>query len=138
MSYRNKTYVIFDGDNDRWAYAYMKGWKENENVDFNFYDAHDIKPLTDRASEQTIRQRLRERLSSAKQVIVLVGESTKDLYVFVRWEIDIALKMDLCGFRGKAGTFPKSSRSAFRNEAGHDSGMKPGTDSDFKPVTFGR
>ena len=43
-----------------------------------------------------------------------------------------------CGFRGKAGTFPKSSRSAFRNEAGHDSGMKPGTDSDFKPVTFGR
>jgi hypothetical protein len=21
MSYRNKTYVIFDGDNDRWAYA---------------------------------------------------------------------------------------------------------------------
>jgi hypothetical protein len=30
MSYRNKTYVIFDGDNDMWAYAYMKGWKANE------------------------------------------------------------------------------------------------------------
>jgi hypothetical protein len=42
-----------------------------------------------------------------------------------------------CGFRGTAGGIPKSSRSAFRNEAGHDSGMKPGRDSDFEPVTFG-
>ncbi|MGD0326335.1 MAG: hypothetical protein ABSD45_21645, partial [Terriglobia bacterium] len=41
-----------------------------------------------------------------------------------------------CGFRGKVGTIPKSSRAAFRNELGHDSGMKPGADSDFKPVTF--
>ena len=95
MSYRNKTYVIFDGDNDLWAYAYMKGWKENENIDFNFYDAHDIRPLTDRATEETIRERLRERMASAKQVIVLVGEQTKNLYKFVRWEIDLAMKKDL-------------------------------------------
>lgn len=51
MSYRNKTYVIFDADNDRWAYAYMRGWKSNENMNFNFNDAHDIGPLTDRASD---------------------------------------------------------------------------------------
>jgi hypothetical protein len=95
MSYRNKTYVIFDGDNDMWAYAYMKGWKENERIDFNFYDAHDIKPLSDRASEETVKERLRERFSSAKQVIVLIGENTKNLYRFVRWEIEIALKLDL-------------------------------------------
>jgi hypothetical protein len=95
VSYRNKTYVIFDGDNDMWAYAFMKGWKANENIDFNFYDAHDIRPLTDRASDETVRQRLRERFSSAKQVIVLIGEHTKDLYRFVRWELEIALKIDL-------------------------------------------
>ena len=41
-----------------------------------------------------------------------------------------------CVFRGKSVTVPGRSRSAFRNEAGHDSGMKPVTDSDFKPVTF--
>ncbi len=46
MSYRNKTYVIFDGDNDMWAYAFMKGWKQNDNIDFSLYDAHDIRPLT--------------------------------------------------------------------------------------------
>lgn len=95
MSYRNKTYVIFDGDNDMWAYAYMKGWKSNENVSFNFHDAHDLNVITDRASEETAKRKLRERFSSAKQVIVLIGEHTKNLYRFVRWEIEIALNLNL-------------------------------------------
>jgi hypothetical protein len=95
MSYRNKTYVIFDGDTDIWAYGFMNGWRENEHVDFDFHDAHDIKPLTDRASEETVRQRLRERFSSARQVIVLIGENTKNLYRFVRWEMEVAQNLDL-------------------------------------------
>ena len=95
MSYQNKTYVIFDGDKDMWAYAFMKGWKSNENMDFNFYDAHDIRPLTDRASEETVRKALRERLANAKQTIVLVGENTRNLYRFVRWEIEISQKREL-------------------------------------------
>lgn len=95
MGYRNKTYVVFDADNDMWAYGYMKGWKSNHNIDFNFHDAHDLKPLTDRASEETIKRRLRERFSSAKQVVVLTGESTKNLYRFVRWEMEVAKQLDL-------------------------------------------
>ena len=90
MSYRNKTYVIFDADSDMYAYAYMKGWKINDKVDFDFFDAHDIKPLTDRASDQTIFARLRERMANAKQAIVLVGPNTKNLRKFVPWEIEIA------------------------------------------------
>lgn len=95
MSYKNKTYVIFDGDEDMWAYGFMKGWKNNDNIDFNFFDAHDLKPLTQNASEETIKKRLRERFSNAKQVIVLIGEKTKNLYRFVRWELDTALRLDL-------------------------------------------
>jgi len=94
MGYRNKTYVIFDGDNDMWAYAYMKGWKASEHIAFDFYDAHDLRPLTDRASEETVRARLRERLSNSKQAIVLIGNSTRYLYKFVRWEIETALELD--------------------------------------------
>jgi hypothetical protein len=94
MSLSDRTYVIFDGDKDLWAYGYMKGWKENERVDFDFVDAHDLEPLTARAeNEGYIKQRLRERLRKSKQVIVLVGESTKDLYKFVRWEIQLALEL---------------------------------------------
>jgi MTH538 TIR-like domain (DUF1863) len=95
MSYRNKTYVIFDGDADRWAYAFMNGWKSNENMDFNFHDAHDIGPLTERASDDTIKARLRERLSNAKQAVVLVGENTKNLRKWVPWEIEISQKLDI-------------------------------------------
>lgn len=95
MSYRNKTYVIFDADNDRWAYAYMKGWKSNENMEFNFHDAHDIGPLTNLASDETIKARLRERFSNAKQAIVLVGDGTKNLRKWVPWEIEISQKLDL-------------------------------------------
>ncbi len=95
MGYRNKTYVIFDGDNDMWAYAYMKGWKQNENIEFNFQDAHDLNVITDRASEDTAKRKLRERFSSAKQVVVLIGEQTKNLYKFVRWEMEVAQDLDL-------------------------------------------
>ncbi len=34
-------------------------------------------------------------MKNSKQAIVLVGDSTKDLYKYVRWEIEIALKMDI-------------------------------------------
>ena len=95
MSYKNKTYVIFDGDEDMWAYAYMKGWKKNENIGFNFHDAHDLNALTDRASEDTVKKKLRERFSSAKQAIVLVGAHTKNLYRFVRWEMETAQNLDI-------------------------------------------
>lgn len=95
MSYRNKTYVIFDGDEDMWAYRFMRGWKANEHIDFNFFDAHDLKPLTERAGEDTVKRRLRERLGNTKQAIVLVGEKTKNLYRFVRWEIETCQNLDV-------------------------------------------
>lgn len=90
VSYRNKTYVIFDADTDMYAYAFMKGWKVNDNVDFNFYDAHDLRPLRDWTSDQTIFSRLRERMCNAKQAIVLIGPYTKNLRKFVPWEIELA------------------------------------------------
>ena len=96
MSYRNRTYVIFDGDNDIWAYGRMKGWRALPTVNFDFYDAHDLGfELTDRASEETVKARLRTRFSSAKQVVVLIGERTRYLYRFVRWELDVALELGL-------------------------------------------
>jgi MTH538 TIR-like domain (DUF1863) len=95
MSYRNKTYVIFDGDEDMWAYKYMLGWKAQEHMDFDFHDAHDLNTITDRAGEESVKTKLRERFRNTKQVIVLVGEKTKNLYRFVRWEIEVTLDLGL-------------------------------------------
>ena len=96
MGYRDRTYVIFDGDNDQWAYRYMRGWKNNDRIDFDFEDAHDLFPLTYRAQDETyIKSKLRERFKYASQVIVLIGESTKYLYKYVRWELEVALDLGL-------------------------------------------
>ena len=73
----------------------MRGWKVNKNIDFNFFDAHDLKPLTDRAGEDTVKRRLRERLGGTKQAIILVGEKTKNLYRFVRWELQTCKNLDI-------------------------------------------
>ena len=95
MAYRNKTYVAFDGDKDIYHYYLMRAWKSNQYVDFNFYDAHDINTARDTSSEQTIKRRLRERMSNAKCFVLLVGESTRYLYRFVRWEIGLAIESNL-------------------------------------------
>lgn len=96
MAYRNKTYVAFDGDNDMWAYRFMKGWNALDSVDFNFHDAHSINELTDRASDETyIKRVLRERLVNSKSFILLLGEYTKTLRKYIPWEIDIAIELDI-------------------------------------------
>jgi len=95
MSYRNKTYVMFDADTDISKYRLMTAWNANSRFDFNFHDAHDLNNLRATASEETIKRRLRERLNNTKQAILLVGENTKNLYKFVRWEIEVAMSLDI-------------------------------------------
>lgn len=95
MAYRNKTYVAFDGDNDMWAYRFMNGWKQNDNSTFDFYNAHDLSLARDTSTEESIKRSLRLRLSNSKVFVILVGESTKGLYKFVRWEIEQAIRLNL-------------------------------------------
>lgn len=85
------TYICFDADNDIWAYRYMCGWKANGNVNFDFDNAHELNNLRDGSSEDTIKRKLRERMANSDMLIVVVGESTKNLYKYVRYEIEIAL-----------------------------------------------
>jgi hypothetical protein len=120
MSYRNKTYVIFDGDNDMWAYAYMKGWISRDHIDFNFYDAHDLKPLTQSASDETVYARLRERMANTKQAIVLIGDQTKTLRKFVPWELGLILKKQIpliaVNLNGKRQRDPNLCPAIIRDE----------------------
>ncbi|MGO7035715.1 TIR domain-containing protein [Rhizobium ruizarguesonis] len=90
------TYVIFDGDTDRWAYRFVRGWHSNPNIPFTFADAHDLDNMTSRAqSEDYVKGRLRERMKQSTAVLALIGESTKNLYRFVRWELELAMSLDL-------------------------------------------
>lgn len=96
MAFSDPSYVIFDGDEDKWAYGRMKGWNALENIDFDFRDAHELDTMTARAQgEEYVKGRLRQRMEKSSAVIVLIGEKTKNLHKFVRWEIDLALELGL-------------------------------------------
>lgn len=89
-------YVAFDGDKDKWAYGFMKGWKTNDKVDFNFKDAHELDSMSSRAqNEAYVKSALKERMKASSALVVIVGEKTKNLYKYVRWEIELALELDL-------------------------------------------
>ena len=94
-TYINKTYVAFDADNDIHYYRLMQAWKKSDNTPFNFYDAHDLNNLMSCSTEETIKEKLAERLRNTKVFILLVGDNTKYLYKFVRWEIEQAIKRDI-------------------------------------------
>ena len=95
MGYRNKTYVCVDGDNDLHYYFLMCAWKQNDGIAFNFYNAHDLNTARDTSQEQSIKRQLRLRMSISKVLVVLIGDRTRYLYKFVRWEMEQALSLGL-------------------------------------------
>lgn len=95
MAYRNKTYIIFDGDEDIRYYHLMCGWKASKHIDFDFYDAHDIRKMPRATDEGYVKSVLRQRLGNTKQAVVLCGKNTKNLHRFVRWEIETCLEKQI-------------------------------------------
>lgn len=98
MPYKNRTYIAFDGDSDIRFYWLMKAWKHNTKdffSDFNFYDAHDTNSARDTSQEQSIKRQLSERFDNSKLFILLVGDSTRYLYKFVKWEIEQAISRQI-------------------------------------------
>ena len=95
MAYRNKTYVAFDGDNDIHYYRLMKAWRQTDSSTFNFYDAHDINTARDSSQEESIKRQLRIRMSNTKVFVLLIGNNTRFLRKFVKWEIETAIRLNL-------------------------------------------
>lgn len=85
-------YACFDGDNDILYYRLMTAWHENEKFEFTFVDAHSITQARDTSTEESIKRSLRARLNASDILVVLIGEKTKNLYKFVRWEIEVAIE----------------------------------------------
>jgi hypothetical protein len=76
MSYRNKTYVAFASENIS-SYRLMEAWRENSNIDFDFYDAHDLFISRDTSQPETIKRNLQERMKNAKQIVLLGSNDAK-------------------------------------------------------------
>ena len=95
MGYRNKTYIAFDGDTDMDYYRLMTAWNANDGFSLNFNNAHDLNKARDSSQEESIKRQLRERFENSKLLVVLIGEKTRYLTKFVKWELEVALKLGL-------------------------------------------
>lgn len=98
MSYRNKTYVAFASEDIK-QYWLMKAWRENEHIEFEFFDAHDLYQARDTSTPETIKGRLRERMKNAKQFVLLGSSAAKrkggDGTSFLAYEVATMLKLNL-------------------------------------------
>ena len=90
MAYRNKLYVAFDGDVDMNYYNTLRMWRDNENIDFSFYDAHNLNIARDTSLPESIKTQLRERMQNSKAMLLLVGDKTKNIRGYIPWEIGYA------------------------------------------------
>ena len=95
MAYRNKIYTAFDADSDIRYYRLMQAWKQNDNTEFDFNNAHDVNIIRPWSGEDSIKSALRERMRNSRVLVVLVGEKTKFQNTYVRWEIELAIKHGL-------------------------------------------
>lgn len=98
MSYRNKTYVAFASENIK-LYWLMEAWRENDHIDFSFYDAHDLYISRDTSKPETIKRNLRERMKNAKQVVIIGTPEAKkkggDGVSFLAHEITVMMEFNL-------------------------------------------
>lgn len=98
MAYRNKTYVAFASE-DITQYRMMEAWRDNKNIDFDFFDAHDLFISRDTSKPETIKANLRERMKSAKQFVLLGSADAKrkggDGTSFLAYEVQTMLSLGL-------------------------------------------
>jgi hypothetical protein len=100
MAYRNGTYVAFhaDGNNlpggksDIDYYRLLCAWNANKHHDFQIINTHDkFSAVRDSSKKATLRNALLERLRNSKNMLLIVGETTREDRDWVPFEIEKAV-----------------------------------------------
>lgn len=103
MAYRNGTYIAFHangttepGESDYTYYNLLKAWHVREESDFEFVDSHEkTAALRDGYTRAALRERLVTRLRNSKNLILIIGPTTREDRDWVPFEIEYAI--DKCG-----------------------------------------
>jgi hypothetical protein len=100
MAYRNGTYVAFHaaGTSDPTAsdmkyFNLLKAWHVRDESDFTFVDSHQkTYAVRDSSRRDTLRARLAERLRNSKNMVLVLGETTRFDTDWVPFEIEYAIE----------------------------------------------
>ncbi len=99
MPYRNETYVAFHAegtnvpvDTDFKYYNLLKAWTEKTDDDFSMIDSHEKgSAVRDSSKKATLEARLKERLRNSKNMVLIIGDTTKNDRDWVPMEIAYAI-----------------------------------------------
>jgi hypothetical protein len=102
MAYRSGTYVAFHAagtsvptDSDMKYYNLLRAWHVHPNNDFNFVNSHEkAAAVRNSSSKQRLRDVLAERLRNSKNMILILGQTTRLDHDWVPFEISYAI--DTC------------------------------------------
>jgi hypothetical protein len=99
MAYRNGTYVAFHangtnipGKSDIDYYNLMRAWSAKPDDDFTLVNSHEkVAAVRDSSAKETLRRSLHERLKNSKNMVLIIGETTKTDTDWVPFEIEHAV-----------------------------------------------
>jgi hypothetical protein len=99
MAYRNGTYVAFHaagtnlpGKSDMDYYNLMKAWTAKTDDEFTMINSHDkASSVRDASLRTTLRKSLLERLRNSKNMVLIIGETTRLDTDWVPFEIEQAI-----------------------------------------------
>src|ERR1700694_4955314 len=99
MAYRSGTYVAFHaagtnqpGKSDIDYYCLMKAWSMKTDDDFTMINSHEkASAVRDSSLRATLRRSLLERLRNSKNMVLIIGETTRSDTDWVPFEIEKAV-----------------------------------------------
>lgn len=99
MAYRNGTYVAFHADKNNIPgktdidyYNLLKAWEAKSDDEFTMVNSHDKSAaVRDTSKRETLRRSLKERLCNSKNMVLVIGETTKNDTDWVPFEIEQAV-----------------------------------------------
>lgn len=75
-TYRTRTYIAGDWDNDKDAVDQLHKWNDSNYWSLSFTDAHDLTSSRDSSLNCTIKASLKTRMDASKTFVLIVGDHT--------------------------------------------------------------
>lgn len=99
MAYRSGTYVAFHADgtsdpteSDMKYYRLVEAWKNNDSLEISFVNSHDkASAVRDTSQRKTLEDSLLERLRNSKNLLLIIGDTTKNDSDWIPFEISKAI-----------------------------------------------
>lgn len=100
MAYRNGTYIAFHAngrteptESDIKYYNLLKAWKKTKHIDFSFINSHEkASAVRDSSKKSTLEASLKNRLNNSKNMLLIIGKTTKEDNDWVPFEIAHAIE----------------------------------------------